>query len=92
VAVPCPLGCLSCYSAVLCIECQAGYFLSPNNLCLSSCPERYYQSSQSALCLGCAYDCLTCSDSNSCLSCSSTVDFRVLENATSRCLPKEGHF
>jgi len=43
-------------------------------------------------CLPCSYDCLTCSRTGVCDSCSRDKDFRQLDNVTLRCMPIIGYY
>jgi hypothetical protein len=88
IALGCPNGCQSCSSSVLCSTCLSGYYLV-FNLCASSCPERYFPSTQTKLCQSCPYDCLTCHNSSYCSSCSLS-DNRILN--ANRCVPLDGYY
>jgi len=76
VSVKCPTGCSFCTNLTYCSTCFAGYFLSIDNLCYSSCPSRTYANNVSRTCQACYFTCLTCSQPKLCASCSSAVDFR----------------
>ena len=64
----------------------------PNDWC--SCPSRqiYVLSNSSTSCQACPYDCYTCTNQGACSSCSATLDFRVLDPNSSRCIPIDGYF
>jgi len=66
--------------------------LSYDNFCYSPCPARSYFISSVNICKPCFYDCQTCQDSNSCLSCNSTVDFRALDATSNRCRCLDGFY
>jgi proprotein convertase subtilisin/kexin type 5 len=39
---PCPQGCSVCKSSILCSGCLSGFFIGVDNLCHSTCGDRYY--------------------------------------------------
>lgn len=78
-------------------ECKSPtlYYLSQKDLCYDVCPERYYENTTYSVCTACPqYDCYTCGNNQStesnCLSCSSSIDFRI-QNGT-RCVPMDGYY
>jgi proprotein convertase subtilisin/kexin type 5 len=76
----------------MCTICQAGFLLNSSTLCTNSCQARYYPDFVVEQCLVCPYDCYSCNSSGSCISCSSALDFRTLNNETSRCVCMQGYF
>ena len=86
----CPKRCESCISYTLCTSCISGYSLFIDNLCYSSCPQRYLFSGSS--CVPCPYDCLSCDNRGNCLSCSYNIDHRILSSMRKRCLPLVGYY
>ena len=89
---PCPAGCSECSSPTLCTACLTGFLLNSSRLCSDTCALRYYPDYAVQSCQPCPYDCLTCNANGGCLSCSGSVDFRVLINLTNRCVPLPGYF
>jgi proprotein convertase subtilisin/kexin type 5 len=92
IAAQCPLLCASCFSLASCGSCQGGYFLRNDSLCYTGCPLRFFGDNATQRCTSCPYDCLSCSSAGNCLSCDSTVDHRVLDSASGRCVPAMGYF
>jgi len=45
-----------------------------------------------SVCKRCYYDCYTCVDYGKCLTCSSAVDFRVLDTSSNRCACQSGYY
>ena len=68
------------------------YLLEATSTCYDVCPARHYADDLSLTCQTCLYDCYTCSDKTSCLSCNDTTDFRIMDNGTSRCDPLPGYY
>jgi len=67
------------------------YYRLSDNMCYSTCPAKTYTQTANSTCFDCRYDCYTCSSTlTTCLSCSATTDFRVL-NGTS-CIPMPGYY
>ena len=66
--------CYECSSHVNCTSCSNGLYFYISQLtqygqCVSSCPNGYYPSPTTSLCLTCSPVCLTCADGASCLLC-----------------------
>ena len=62
-----------------------------DNICYSTCPERYFPNDRFRICQPCPYDCQTCDGTGACLSCNSS-DNRLFSNSTQRCVPFDGYF
>ena len=92
IAQKCPVGCFSCSSSDQCGACNVGYFLTPDNRCVSKCPPRYYGNSITFVCQLCPYDCLYCNPNGTCISCDEQNDYRSLDLPTSRCIAKPRYF
>lgn len=92
VCLLCAEGCSRCKSATLCLDCYKGYFLADDNLCVKSCPARYYQPIDARRCYKCPYDCYRCDFNGSCVSCKEDTDAREIDDAVLRCNPKIGFF
>jgi len=71
---------------------MSGYFYSIDELCYNTSPPRYYVDPVSQIVKKCPFDCFTCNPDGTCLSCNSTVDFRILDSASNRCVAMEGYF
>lgn len=80
VSVKCPSECTTCSSLIFCHSCANSYYLRADNRCYTTCLERFYADSDANTCNNCLYDCLTCDNSSSCLSCDSTTDYRQFDN------------
>lgn len=65
------------------------YLDVPSLLCFNfDClPGNYWQLTPTQVCLPCLYDCATCTTGTTCQTCNTTVDFRIMDNTTSRCIP-----
>ncbi len=75
--------------------CPGSYpnFDKPTLLCYSTvCGVGFYRIPSPEQCIACLYDCATCGDGTSCLTCDATVDLRALDLGTSRCLPLPGYY
>ncbi len=92
VASKCNQSCILCTALTNCSLCQDSYFLTPEKLCASFCPARYYADVPTKTCKQCLYDCYTCASDKACLSCNETTDFRTFDKATSRCVPIAGYY
>lgn len=92
VAASCLQGCARCQNGQLCQSCQSGFYLQADSLCYTSCLPRFFPNATSLTCDSCPYDCYTCSQGGSCLSCNATTDFRQLNSTTSRCIPEVGYY
>lgn len=68
------------------------YYSSTNQLCYDNCPERTFNDIKTLSCLACRYDCYTCDNSLSCLTCNDQVDHRVFNPSTSSCIPMVGFY
>jgi len=90
-SLPCPTNCSTCKSSTVCTSCTNATFLM-NDQCLANCPPRYYTNTALFICQNCPYDCYTCDVYGSCTSCNDTLDNRVLDTDTRRCIPIEGYF
>jgi cysteine-rich repeat protein len=61
--------------------------------CYDICPVRYASNASDYQCDACpTYDCYYCGVNGKCTDCSATVDFRVMDSATMRCLPLPGYY
>lgn len=72
----CDVSCRTCsISATNCTSCNISsalpYYMSLNNQCLRSCPNGYFSSNVTYLCLPCMYPCQFCTSSSvtSCITC-----------------------
>lgn len=81
------LNCATCtYNgtppAVRCLTCLYGFYLQPNNTCLSSCDPGKFANKWNQTCLDCDSSCQTCygPDSANCITCS--VSDKYLKNST----------
>jgi len=92
VAVPCNSSCVYCMNLTFCTQCQDGYFFTKDNLCSAQCEVRYFAEVPTKTCKSCLFDCYTCKNSQACLSCNQTTDFRILNANTSRCVPLPGYY
>jgi len=90
-SAPCTTNCSTCKSSTVCTSCTNATFLM-NNQCLASCPLRYYPNIALSICQNCPFDCYSCDGYGSCTSCNVTLDNRVLDTNTRRCLPIDGYF
>jgi len=92
IGVPCPVNCRTCKSSTLCISCTNATFLDLNGLCSETCGPRYYSNTGLSICQSCPYDCYTCDGLGSCTSCNDTIDNRMMDTGTRRCIPIQGCF
>jgi len=88
----CPTNCTTCKSSSLCTSCTNATFLDANGLCSTSCGPRYYSNTVLLICQNCPFDCYTCDGYGSCTSCNDTIDNRMLDTGTRRCIPLQGYF
>ena len=58
--------------------------------CFKNCPIRTSNDNATLTCKVCPYDCLTCFNNGTCISCDSANDFRQLENGY--CVPIPGYY
>jgi len=65
--------------------------MSPNSICGPNCDTRYYPNSYSRTCNKCPYDCLTCKQDGTCLTCDPN-DLRTYDSNTQRCIAISGYF
>jgi len=65
-----------------CRSCASGYYMY-NSLCLYQCPNSTYPNTATASCSPCPYSCLTCSSSQSCITC--RVNYII--SSTNQCNP-----
>lgn len=71
------------------------YYYIPTAVCYDVCPPRMYGDNVLKVCQNCplsAYDCYTCDSAGFCLTCSSSLDLRVLDVGTGRCVPIDGYY
>jgi len=92
ISAPCPANCSTCTSSTLCTSCTNATFLDISGLCLANCPPRYYPNTILLICQSCPFDCYTCDGNGSCTSCNDTIDNRIFDVDTKRCIPNEGYF
>jgi proprotein convertase subtilisin/kexin type 5 len=92
VSLKCPSTCATCSSPTACGVCLSGFYLRLDDMCYSTCPERYYADVLTRTCKACLYDCYTCSGPTACLSCNATTDHRALNATSNRCEPVQGYF
>ena len=60
--------------------------------CVASCPVRTYLVNNTVGCLACAYDCYTCGNNATCLTCNATTDYRQFNSSTGRCDPISNYY
>lgn len=67
---PCQQSCQQCYGPGRdhCLSCPTGLYLSKNDNCLETCPERYFNDLESGDCLPCPTACATCNE-EICMTC-----------------------
>jgi len=92
VCVRCPANCSTCKSSILCTLCINPTFLNASGLCSVTCGPRYYPNTALFICQSCPYDCYTCDGYGSCTSCNDTIDNRMMDPGTRRCIPMQGYF
>lgn len=63
------------------------YFFDGNGMCYNFCDPYFYTNTAIKACIPCSFTCYTCSPSNPsiCLSCSMSLDYRVLVNGICVC-------
>lgn len=49
---------------------------SAQSTCVASCPARTFLNNNTMTCLPCVYDCYTCNNNTTCLTCDNTTDHR----------------
>ena len=86
------MGCSACTNLTYCPSCLSRFFLTTDNKCVTVCPDRFFANPANQNCDSCLYDCLTCNNSQNCLSCSSNIDYRQLDSKSQRCVPISGYF
>lgn len=88
----CSTGCALCTSLTNCQACLSGFYRFSDQLCYSTCPPRYYGDDESHSCKLCSYDCYTCNPNGTCLTCNPTIDYRILDSGSNRCVAMKGYF
>jgi len=70
------------------------FLMVVNSTCYDVCPERYYDDSTVFECQPCLYDCYYCNTTGNgkCTVCNDTIDFRVFNNVTKRCVALPGYY
>jgi hypothetical protein len=69
------------------------FLMLATNLCYDICPMRYCSHTISFQCKVCpTYDCYYCGNNGKCSQCNATLDFRVMNNVTNRCIPLDGYY
>ena len=56
----------------MCLTCRVGFYLRPDSICASSCPNRYYFNSSSNICNLCSTNCSLCFGPTECSACASS--------------------
>ncbi|KAL4480242.1 hypothetical protein ABPG74_020758 [Tetrahymena malaccensis] len=81
---PCPQNCQTCTSQTTCQVCQAGFYQTVNNTCVSQCPNTFIVDVQQNKCV-CAINqslsnnqCITCQDG--CIKCTSPTNCQQYSN------------
>lgn len=76
-------------------QCPGGYpyFNKTSELCFNTqCLQKQYRVVSPDQCLPCFYSCKTCTNSVTCTTCDSVVDFRYLDVNSSLCLPMNSYY
>jgi len=69
------------------------YLMVATQICYDVCPIRYSSNTSDYQCDKCpTYDCYICGNNGLCTQCNSTLDFRIMNNITNRCIPLPGYY
>lgn len=69
------------------------YLMVSTNICYDLCPIRYASNTSDFQCDSCpTVDCYYCGNNGKCTQCNDTLDYRMMNNATMRCVPLPGYY
>ncbi|KAL4471907.1 hypothetical protein ABPG73_001157 [Tetrahymena malaccensis] len=83
----CTNPCRTCnFISTFCLSCLNGFYLSPQNTCVSSCPKGYFKNVKSMTCSPCSRGCITCLDDKNCSQCDTSNGYRQQERECTTCI------